>query len=155
MKCCSRIFFVFHYHNIITLAKWFSKWFMYWNSHGLEGLLLKVKNIHLYASFSNEKSLYIFMQLNMYTWPYVYEWYWLLVKMLTFTVHVFIISCTHLTNNTCCRPFQYFKIMKWSCLTPPPPPGQNGRHFADDIFRCIFLKENAWLSFKFLKIYQH
>ena len=31
---------------------------------------------------------------------------------------------------------------------------QNGRHFADDIFKCIFLKENVWIlikiSFKFV-----
>ena len=27
-------------------------------------------------------------------------------------------------------------------------PGQHGRHFADDIFKCIFLNENAWISIK-------
>ena len=27
-------------------------------------------------------------------------------------------------------------------------PGQNGRHFADDIFKCIFLNENAWIPVK-------
>ena len=27
-------------------------------------------------------------------------------------------------------------------------PRQNGRHFADDIFKCIFLKENIWISNK-------
>ena len=27
-------------------------------------------------------------------------------------------------------------------------PRQNGRHYADDIFKCIFLNENAWLSLK-------
>ena len=27
-------------------------------------------------------------------------------------------------------------------------PRQNGRHFADDIFQCIFLNENAWISLK-------
>ena len=27
-------------------------------------------------------------------------------------------------------------------------PKQNGRHFADDIFKCIFLNENAWISVK-------
>ena len=26
------------------------------------------------------------------------------------------------------------------------PPGQNGRHFADDMFKCIFLNENIWIS---------
>ena len=28
------------------------------------------------------------------------------------------------------------------------PPGQNGRHFADDIFKCIFLNGNVWMSLK-------
>ena len=27
-------------------------------------------------------------------------------------------------------------------------PRQNGRHFADDIFKCIFLIENAWIPIK-------
>ena len=27
-------------------------------------------------------------------------------------------------------------------------PRQNGRHFIDDIFKCIFLKENAWIPIK-------
>ena len=27
-------------------------------------------------------------------------------------------------------------------------PRQNGRHFADDIFKCIFLNENVWISIK-------
>ena len=27
-------------------------------------------------------------------------------------------------------------------------PGQNGRHFADDIFKCIILKDNVWISIK-------
>ena len=28
-------------------------------------------------------------------------------------------------------------------------PWQNGRHFADDIFECIFLNENVWIMIKF------
>ena len=28
------------------------------------------------------------------------------------------------------------------------PPGQNGRHFADDIFKCIFLNEDVWILIK-------
>ena len=27
-------------------------------------------------------------------------------------------------------------------------PRQNGRHFADDIFECIFLNENVWIPIK-------
>ena len=29
----------------------------------------------------------------------------------------------------------------WDVLNPSPP-GQNGRHFADDSFKCIFMNEN-------------
>ena len=29
-------------------------------------------------------------------------------------------------------------------------PRQNGRHFADDIFKCIFLNENVWILIKIL-----
>ena len=29
-------------------------------------------------------------------------------------------------------------------------PGQNGRNFADDIFKCIFLNENVWIPIKIL-----
>ena len=28
------------------------------------------------------------------------------------------------------------------------PPGQNGLHFADDMFKCIFLNKNIWISNK-------
>ena len=28
-------------------------------------------------------------------------------------------------------------------------PGQNGRHFADDIFSRIFLNKNVWISIQF------
>ena len=43
-------------------------------------------------------------------------------------------------------------------------PRQNGRHFADDIFKCIFLNENVWIPIKIhwrlfvrvqLTIFQH
>ena len=27
-------------------------------------------------------------------------------------------------------------------------PGQNGRHFSDDIFKCIFVNENVWIPIK-------
>ena len=29
------------------------------------------------------------------------------------------------------------------------PPGLNGRHFADDVFRCIFVNEKFWIWLKF------
>ena len=39
----------------------------------------------------------------------------------------------------------------WVAWPLPKPintlrPRQNGRHFADDVFKCIFLNENVWIS---------
>ena len=36
----------------------------------------------------------------------------------------------------------------WKLLLKILRPRQNGRHFPGDIFRCIFLNENAWISCK-------
>ena len=30
----------------------------------------------------------------------------------------------------------------------PSPPKENGRHFADDVFRCIFVNENVCILIK-------
>ena len=36
-------------------------------------------------------------------------------------------------------------LWMWKILIPQ---WTNGRHFADDIFKCIFLNENVWISLK-------
>ena len=46
---------------------------------------------------------------------------------------------------------QYEQIKSKFCESPSPRfdtlrPRQNGRHFADKIFKCIFLNENVWIS---------
>ena len=35
---------------------------------------------------------------------------------------------------------------KYICMINTLRPRQNCRHFADDIFKCIFLNENVWIS---------
>ena len=44
-------------------------------------------------------------------------------------------------------------LLEYSCFSTQSfntlRPRQNGRHFADDIFKCIFLNENLWISIKF------
>ena len=37
---------------------------------------------------------------------------------------------------------------EYRCFLNTLRPRQNGRHFPDDIFKCIFLNENALMSFK-------
>ena len=48
-----------------------------------------------------------------------------------------------------------FDVVCWMVAIWPLPqcvytlrPRQNGRHFADDIFKCIFLNENVWIPIK-------
>ena len=36
----------------------------------------------------------------------------------------------------------------YTYLINPSPPGQNGRHFADNIFRCIFMNEKFYVLIK-------
>ena len=36
----------------------------------------------------------------------------------------------------------------WTSIFKRSRPRQNGRDFADDIFKCIFLNENVWISLK-------
>ena len=37
---------------------------------------------------------------------------------------------------------------QWINIINTLRPRQNGRHFPDDILKCIFLNENAWISIK-------
>ena len=43
------------------------------------------------------------------------------------------------------RQVLFFHNVSLNTLKPTP----NGRHFPDDIFKCIFLKENVWISIKY------
>ena len=49
-------------------------------------------------------------------------------------------SHTHITHIS----------LGWHELTPPEssPPEQNGRHFADNVFRCIFVNEKSYILIK-------
>ena len=47
-----------------------------------------------------------------------------------------------------------WKLPEWKsrtylfCIFNTLRPRQNGQHFPDDIFKCIFLNENVWISIK-------
>ena len=40
------------------------------------------------------------------------------------------------------------KNMNYSSVFNALRPRQNGRHFADAIFKCILLNENVWITIK-------
>ena len=44
--------------------------------------------------------------------------------------------------------FILFYVTIWPHWVNTLGPRQNERHFADDIFKCIFLNENIWISIK-------
>ena len=39
-------------------------------------------------------------------------------------------------------------VIEWTCGLNTLRLRQKGRHFPDDIFKCIFLNENVWISIK-------
>ena len=47
------------------------------------------------------------------------------------------VQCKMLSK--CLKHYMFFNTLR---------PRQNGRHFPDDIFKCIFLNENVWISIK-------
>ena len=54
--------------------------------------------------------------------------------------------------GTCYKPFCFFACFH-NCVTlgfKHIEAEPNGRHFADDIFKCIFLNESVWISIKIL-----
>ena len=63
-----------------------------------------------------------------------------------------LINCTDLVRRGrkalkplgLCNP-AYYGIQSFNTLKPK----QDGRHFTDDIFKCIFFKENVWIPIKF------
>ena len=46
------------------------------------------------------------------------------------------------------RLYDYWVTLKHVTFLNTLRPRQNGRHFADDIFKCIFLNEIVWISLK-------
>ena len=50
-------------------------------------------------------------------------------------------------------PFRRFTDPRWNCLSliNTLRPRQNGHHFADDIFKRIFLNDNIWIQIQISK----
>ena len=59
-----------------------------------------------------------------------------------------LIGCAHTQNDPCPPHNCWFLSVRWASPSSSThlPPGQNGRHFADDIFKCIFVNEKFCIS---------
>ena len=59
----------------------------------------------------------------------------------------------HMTTLPIVHGWRQRPVLASHCLPSPPGttlrPEHNGQHFADNIFNCIFLNENLWISNKF------
>ena len=84
------------------------------------------------------------------TVPWAYVWGCILFIFYeiqpVFTTHLSMryfaiveIVCTNISWNSLFKRMQMFKTLR---------PRENGRHFADDMFKCIFLNENVWIPIK-------
>ena len=50
-----------------------------------------------------------------------------------------------MTKSFACS-FIHFDLLSGALLINTVRPRQNGCHFPDDIFKCIFLNEKLWIS---------
>ena len=64
--------------------------------------------------------------------------------------------CFHMVLSIFFTSVSQWRIwMRWVSIKPhediinSSPPGQNGRHFADNVFRCIFVNEKFFIMIKF------
>ena len=70
-------------------------------------------------------------------------WYIVVVPSIT-TISGKLMYGFQVRSNPCTK----MKIQMHPSYFNTLRPRQNGRHFADDIFKCIFLKENVWIPIK-------
>ena len=81
----------------------------------------------------------------------------LYVTVLLYKISCYIGSCCNGTRPGIWHAIQIFADQKWGLYKRSPlywrhfntlRPRRNGRHLADDIFKCIFLNENVWIPIK-------
>ena len=101
---------------------------------GYPKYLLAIPHIHIQWNFAC-KNTYLFLNGIFQQWPFEkFEWKCNCFLLESATVGVTYWECPCLSSSHC----------DLNTLRPR----QNGRHFADDIFNCIFLNENVWISIK-------
>ena len=104
--------------------------------------------------FFGQKCKYEFYQwfVQLYIYHYIYINGFLLFVVCCVTFHFYLSWKIYQFMTMVC---DYYSLMIMT-LYPTTPrgllntlrPRQNGRHFAEDIFKCIFLNENVWISIK-------
>ena len=107
---------------------------------------------------------------------YIEEWWLYVCRSITLRIQLLIwLSCNMIVNNGSSTDIDTYIIVRFimfitcnwlpkysRCSLCPKykredfcraavntlRPKQNGRHFADDIFKCIFLNENVWIPIR-------
>ena len=99
-------------------------------------------NHHCYQTISANIVNIIYTEIAIREWIssyiYVKQWVWLRIHVIFVKgILLFVSNCICMTN--------------WGVietLVNILRPSKNGRHVADDIFKCIFLNENIWIPTK-------
>ena len=64
-----------------------------------------------------------------------------------------ILTCWSGLVPTCCQKVhKIFLTIKLQSIVNPSPPGQNGHHFTDNVFKCIFIYEKFCISIQILQV---
>ena len=80
-------------------------------------------------------------------WLRTWSWRQILLKR---TIYIIWACCVlrAFSHHSDKFPCIQFCVQRSSCMINTLRPRQNGRHFADDIFKCSFFNENVWIPIK-------
>ena len=110
--------------------------------------LIVLRNVWICSKHKNNRIL----ENNQYKWTtsrlmkYMYS---CLSQRVMLTAHISL----NLVAAGCIHILQDFSLTLGNCMIVIVPvntlrPWQNGRHFADNIIKCIFVNENVWISIR-------
>ena len=77
-----------------------------------------------------------------------WSWIFFVLTYVNGRVLPYTVSCHYDTDNFSKTPDKRHSQLSLQCCINTLRERQNCRHFADDIFKCIFLNENVWILFK-------
>ena len=75
------------------------------------------------------------------------------MKLITHCIRYWLVTCSALSHylNWCWLIVNWTSDNKFNILRPR----QNGRHFADDMFKCTFVNKNVWILIEISLTFVH
>ena len=112
--------------------------------------MVKALTVHVFASGKYGNRMYIgksftFKQLIIFFFKLWFYFSMLLAKYLIF-LHETDLILRYLVSIVDTDGHIQVVVLSTHLYVKTLRPRQNGRHFPDDIFKCIFLTENVWIA---------